>query len=283
VYGSNTAGNGVPSSLAITVNSAPSQPTAITGTPAPCQGTTQNYSVVNTPGVVYTWAVPAGTTITAGQGTNAITVTVGSTGGSINVVPSNSCGNGTSVSSSITVKSIPGVASTPTGPDVIDLRNTMMCSYSTTGTPGASTYQWELSPANAGTISGTGLMATVNWNGSFLGNATIRVKAVNDCGEGNWSAVKQTNVINTTSLQETGNKPAISIYPNPSNGHFTVELNGNKETAILRLLDATGKEVYKGQVNDKGINILDLTLKSGVYILQVNEGSKTKNQKLFIQ
>jgi hypothetical protein len=283
VYGSNTAGNGTPSNLAVTVSASPSQPSAIAGVTTPCEGSTQIYSVVNTSGISYTWVAPAGSTITAGQGTNSITVSVGSTSGSLSVVPSNSCGNGTGVNATLTVQSIPGVASAPTGPDIVDLRNTLTSSYSTTGTAGASAYNWEISPANAGTIDGSSMMATVTWNGSFLGNASIRVKAVNDCGEGNWSVVKQTNVINTTGIQEVSKASSIQIYPNPSNGHFTVELNGEKETAILKLLDATGKEVYKEEVNNKGINTFKLNLRTGVYFLIVTEGSKSLTQKLFIQ
>jgi hypothetical protein len=283
VYGSNSAGNGTPSNLSVTVNSAPSQPSAITGTPAPCQGTTQTYSVVNTSGVIYTWTVPGGCMIASGQGTNLITVTIGSTSGSVSVVPSNSCGNGTASSKSLTVNSIPGTSATPTGPDLVDLRTTPTSQYSSTGSTSASSYQWELSPVSAGTIIGTGLTATVTWDGGFMGDATVRLKALNDCGEGNWSLVKQTNVINTTGIQEVGNSASINVFPNPSSGHFTVELNGNKEFALLSLLDASGREVYKGQIMDKGINTFDLSLGSGVYILLINEGTQVMKKKLFIQ
>ena len=82
----------------------PAQPSTITGTLDPIPGATgQTYSVTNVSGVTYTWSVPSGWTITAGQGTNSITVTVGSTNGNISVTPSNGCGNGTARTTATTI------------------------------------------------------------------------------------------------------------------------------------------------------------------------------------
>lgn len=282
VYGSNTAGNGTPSSLPVTVSSAPSQPSAIAGTATPCTGTTQSYAVTNVSGVTYTWTVPSGSSISSGQGTNSITVAVGSNSGSVTAVPSNSCGNGTSVSKALTVSSIPSAAATPTGPDQVDIRTTSSSSYATTGAAGATSYVWDLSPANAGSISGTSTSATVTWDGAFMGDASISVKSVNACGDGTWSLVKMTHVINTTGVNVI-DVSKVRVYPNPSYGHFTLELNGDKETALLLIMDASGKEVYKATVNDKGLNSLDLSLETGVYIMMINEETRVLKQKLFIQ
>lgn len=82
-------------SAVVSITAVPAQPSAITGATAPDLGSSQTYSVTNVAGVTYTWAFPATWTITAGQGTNSVTVTVGTTNGSISVTPSNSCGNGT--------------------------------------------------------------------------------------------------------------------------------------------------------------------------------------------
>jgi hypothetical protein len=70
----------------------PAQPSAIVGTLDPEIGTSQVYSVTNVPGITYTWAFPASWNITAGQGTNSVTVTVGTINGTISVTPSNICG-----------------------------------------------------------------------------------------------------------------------------------------------------------------------------------------------
>lgn len=52
------------------------------------------YSVTNTPGSTYTWTVPAGANITAGQGTNSIMVDFGTASGQVTVVETIGCGDG---------------------------------------------------------------------------------------------------------------------------------------------------------------------------------------------
>ena len=49
--------------------------------------------------------------------------------------------------------------------------------YTTTATPNANGYNWTVTPANAGTVFGDGLDATVNWDPSFAGVATLAVEA----------------------------------------------------------------------------------------------------------
>jgi hypothetical protein len=52
---------------------------------------------------------------------------------------------------------------------------------------GVSSYEWELNPPSAGTISGTTALATVSWNPGFSGQAYIFVRGVNACGAGPYS------------------------------------------------------------------------------------------------
>ncbi len=90
----NGVNTGFSASVSITVNPLPEQPSIISGSTEPITGSTQTYSVVNIESVTYTWSVPSDWTIIAGNTTNSIVVTVGTQSGSIEVVPSNDCGNG---------------------------------------------------------------------------------------------------------------------------------------------------------------------------------------------
>jgi photosystem II stability/assembly factor-like uncharacterized protein len=72
----------------------PVQPYAINGQANPCVGSSQIYTVTNVPDVTYTWQFPSDWTITAGAGTNSVTVTVGSANGIALVTPSTVPGNG---------------------------------------------------------------------------------------------------------------------------------------------------------------------------------------------
>ena len=88
---------GTSSSSGINVAGAPAQPGAITGPTGVCVNQNNvNYSVaVVTTATSYTWTAPAGTQIKTGQGTKAIKVRFGATGGNITVKAVNSCGSGT--------------------------------------------------------------------------------------------------------------------------------------------------------------------------------------------
>jgi photosystem II stability/assembly factor-like uncharacterized protein len=74
----------------------PDKPDAIAGAVSPCAGSVETFSVTNAPGVSYTWQVPDDWTIVSGNGTNAITVTVGNSTGLVMVIPSNNFGIGPS-------------------------------------------------------------------------------------------------------------------------------------------------------------------------------------------
>jgi poly(3-hydroxybutyrate) depolymerase len=95
----NASGN-ASSSLAVSVPSTPViQSVAGPVNVSPnAQGIT--YSIPSNPASTYNWIVPAGATIVSGQGTNAITVNFGSSGGTVQVTETNASGN---ASSSVTV------------------------------------------------------------------------------------------------------------------------------------------------------------------------------------
>lgn len=72
----------------------PNPSTAIKGPTSVTSGQSNvTYNLPNATGVTYTWTVPAGATITSGQGTFRIRVRFGSTSGNITVVAKNSCGS----------------------------------------------------------------------------------------------------------------------------------------------------------------------------------------------
>jgi hypothetical protein len=86
----------------------------------------------------------------------------------------------------VNISPLPGLCAMPTGETVFcqDPQNT---TYATEGAENALSYNWILTPATAGTITGEGDMGIVNWNMDFSGEAMISVKGVNDCGEGETS------------------------------------------------------------------------------------------------
>jgi PKD repeat protein len=87
----------------------------------------------------------------------------------------------------------PGTAATPTGP-VTECNDNTAVAYTTAGTPNATSYNWSLQPAGAGTITGNTTSATVDWADTFTGLAQISVQGANNCGAGTYSANLQVDV-----------------------------------------------------------------------------------------
>ena len=81
------------------------------------------------------------------------------------------------------VNQVPGTPATPTGTTSLCL-NPVNSIYTTTGATGATSYVWTISPAGAGTITGTTATATVDWNNTYVGTASITVKGQNSKGQG---------------------------------------------------------------------------------------------------
>ena len=161
----------------------------ITGTTTICAGQT---GVIYSVGAIanattYNWSLPSGASITAGTGTNSITVTYssGASSGTLSVNGSNACFSGSSSSLAITISPLPTALSVITGPTSVCQGQTGIYSVSTNAT--ANSYSWSVPSgatiqSGAGTNSVTVLFAT-------SGSGSISVAGVNACGSGSASSL----------------------------------------------------------------------------------------------
>ncbi len=142
---------------ALTVPGAVGAAGSITGVTTVCAGTTgATYSVSSVSGAItYTWTVPAGSSITSGQGTATIDVTFGSAAGNVTVTPSNVCFTGTAATLPVTVL-VPPTLSTQPLSQTLCLGASASFSVGLTGASGTLTYQWR---KNGGNLSNGGSIA----------------------------------------------------------------------------------------------------------------------------
>lgn len=85
-------------------------------------------------------------------------------------------------------------------------------------------------------------------------------------------------------LNDLNSSSAFRIYPNPSKGQFTVELNDQADFVGLDVMDLSGRKLHTFDL-DKGINkaSLELALPSGAYFLMARSTSgSTYTQRLMI-
>ncbi|MCR5888011.1 T9SS type A sorting domain-containing protein [Hymenobacter sp. J193] len=78
----------------------------------------------------------------------------------------------------------------------------------------------------------------------------------------------------------------VHIYPNPTTGHFTVELNQYQGRVHLELLNALGQRVLARSVSSTGvqqhISIDGSQLAIGVYVVRITSGNQVVSHKIVL-
>jgi gliding motility-associated-like protein len=205
VTATNACGTGPATCVTITSGATPVQPGTITGPTTPCTNATgTTYSITAVPGATtYTWTVPAGASITSGQGTNSVMVNWGSTSGQICVTAGNSCGTSTAQCLNVTLGTAPPQPGTITGPASLCVG--AMGTYSIANVAGATTYTWTVP---AGVTLGTGQGTnTINVTATNTPGGNITVTAGNTCGNSTASTFSLT--VNAVPNSNAG--PNISV------------------------------------------------------------------------
>ncbi|WP_458628304.1 T9SS type A sorting domain-containing protein [Winogradskyella sp. PC D3.3] len=81
-------------------------------------------------------------------------------------------------------------------------------------------------------------------------------------------------------------KSTLKLYPNPvTDGKLTIALNGFSNDSKLTIFSITGQLVHSEKVEVNSANSFNTTLnlKSGVYFVKLQDGTRSKTQKLIIQ
>jgi len=126
------------------------------------------------------------------------------------------------------------------------------------------------------------------WNTdiSILGIGVVQVDI--DAGSvtdeaGNENNDIQWSIVYTSSNKLLMEQLGVKIYPNPSNGRFTIEFKNNNEVNGIKIFDLTGKMVYN-ELFDDNYKEIDLSnLAKGVYILQMIVEDNELSTKLLIE
>ncbi len=186
VIASNTCGSGGANSMSITIStSTPATPGAISGTNnLPAGVSVMNYSISAVSGAnSYTWTVPAGATITSGQGTTSINVdySCSAVSGNITVTANNGCGTSGARTYAITVTGAPAQPGAITGISSVS-QGSSGITYSIVTVTGATSYTWSYTGTGATITSGQGTNSITVDFACGSTNGSIKVNASNSCG-----------------------------------------------------------------------------------------------------
>jgi hypothetical protein len=274
VYGNNLCGNGSPSaSFAVTVNPLPANAGAITGNAQACLGSTGNVytvpAIANATG--YTWTLPAGATITAGQGTNAITVSFGAsaTSGNITVLGTNTCGNGT-ISPALPVSVNP----VPPKPTIL-ANGPVMTSSALSGN------QWYFSVTPEGT--GNPIAGAI-WPYYLATQSGYYWIVVTESGCTSLPSDRVQVIM--TGLNEIAGLN-VNLFPVPNDGRFSLTISGTADDLIgVSVINSLGVKIYeRNDIRCTGNieQIIDLRpVPAGIYHVMIGNKNGVLMRKIVI-
>jgi hypothetical protein len=174
VSAQNACGSSSQQTLALSVRTLPSTPSAISGGATFCEGSTHTLSTEAVQGAdSYQWTIPSDW---SGESTsNSISITTGRSSGDVLLAAVNQCGKSVNVILAVTINPLPLISETIAGKAAV-------CSGTTTEYEIGSdqvdaSYQWVLPEGWEGSTTTSTLSAKAGTSGG-----TLLVKAINSCG-----------------------------------------------------------------------------------------------------
>jgi hypothetical protein len=247
----NTCTEGPRTAIVVTVNALP---TITVNSGSVCSG--QSFTMTAGGGLTYTYS----------SGSNVVTPTqtvLPSVVAVYSVSGTNAAGCVSSANSSITVYAPPVVNAASNRP--------VLCvgGSATLTASGAGTYTWNTGP----TGSSLTVSPTVTTNYTVSGTATTT-------GCNNTASVTQ-SVSACTGIAESLSAEAIlSIYPNPSNGDFTIATDREMTISLLNNLGQVVKTVSVNASNHYKANITNLA--NGIYTITSEDKQQMIRQKIIV-
>jgi hypothetical protein len=167
----------------------------------------------------------------------------------VEITDANGCTNRDTVY--LTIDPLPVLPGITSGPSSVDTYLGLPSDYIASASTFATSYEWQLEPVAAGSITGAGLSAQVSWSSGFTGNAVVTVRGVNDCGAGPYSQNYPVTVYSSQGIGEMQPISGVKLYPNPSDGNFSLQFNSRSVQEIRFAMSTTGGN----QVLDSKVSI----------------------------
>jgi len=203
------------------------------------------------------------------------------------VVDSNGCYNVGDGIATVTVEHLPEAPVTPDGATVVNSDVDTTSTYTITQTANTTDHIWTILPMDAGTLEMDDTLCTVSWTPGFNGVAQLKVQGVNICGQGPASTSLDITVESSFGIAETNIGVGVSIYPNPSEGIYNIEMNAkSKQEMNIKVMNALGFAVFSAtNVTFDGSykSTLDLSGQAeGLYFLVIENDKGVFYKKLII-
>ena len=141
-------------------------------------------------------------------------------------------------------------------------------------------YSWDFGDGSAGSTQENPLHVFPS-----TGTFTVTLTVTGPCGTDTYT---ETITLEVADLDENELGAALSVYPNPNNGEFTVNLKlENVSNVSAVLVDARGQEIWNsnfGSVNGTATETINVSANAaGVYFLKVTADDRSSVRKVVIK
>jgi len=145
----------------------------------------------------------------------------------------------------------------------------------------ATTLKWTVTPITYTITTGTLTTAPLSIKFTATGFYNVSLDVTNAYGTGN--KVKPNYIsVSTVGINEIPENVTVGVYPNPSNGVFTIQsLYGNFPIQEYEVLDITGKLIISKLCSNSATETVDISkFNNGFYFLRVKASNRTTTLKL---
>ncbi len=177
----------------------------------------------------------------------------------------------------VTVKPLPTITNQPSNQTTTVGANVLFTLLSSSST---STYQWKQNSGSGfAKLSNGGQYSGVTNDTLTISNVTISQNnysyrcLVTDQGCSDSSKIVLLTV-KTMSIKKAAKSKAFSVFPNPAYNFITVSSNQTPNNLPFIITDQIGKQILKGELNNKLTTIDIINLAQGFYFLQIGEVNK---------
>ena len=141
-------------------------------------------------------------------------------------------------------------------------------------------------------ITANNINATYRWLDCDNGNAIIadkRGRSFTPSVSGNYAVeIRENSCVDTSAcvsiliplgITENSFAAKLKVYPNPSNGNFSIDLGASYKSSDITITDVSGKLVYSKTIANARILKLSIEEPAGLYIISI----KSKDKKAVIR
>jgi hypothetical protein len=158
--------------------------------------------------------------------------------------------------------------------------NTFFCEYendslkyTATLKNGSDLPSWLHFDAETRTLSGTAIQAEID---SITVTATLDDTASASCSF-------RISVTSKSGISQS-DKKEFEIFPNPTNGRFTLSFGNTIKKAVVEIYSIDGRQIFSQTYLDKAFTTVDLTGNTkNMYLLRLNLDGTIYNNKVFLE